>query len=139
LAVRRRSFFPLYLTHAAALPRCPRRAARPRYSQQEQLYDAIYREASAVNRLLEEANQALTAADAAFIATEVRRFLIDGAWAHQDDTPPAEVLAAEISEDDDAGAPAPAVATSIDATDRGPCTSYLSCSACTQRNVEPPH
>ncbi len=92
-----------------------------------------------MNRLLEEANQALTAADAAFIATEVRRFLIDGAWAHQDDTPPAEVLAAEISEDDDAGAPAPAVATSIDATDRGPCTSYLSCSACTQRNVEPPH
>jgi hypothetical protein len=73
------------------------------------MYEAIYHEASAVNRLLEEAELSLTAADAAVIAYEVRRYLVDGAWAHQDDTPPAEVLAAEISADDDAGAPLRAV------------------------------
>ena len=35
------------------------------------------------------------------VARETRRFLTDGAWAHQD-APPAEVLAAEINSDDDA-------------------------------------
>jgi hypothetical protein len=86
-------------------------AARPRFAQQEQIYDAIYHEASAVNRLLEEAELSLAASDAAVIAYEVRRFLVDGAWAHQEDTPPAEVLAAEIAADDDAGASAVRVRT----------------------------
>ena len=68
------------------------------------MYEAIYREASAVNRLLEEAELALSSADAAVVALETRRFLTDGAWAHQDDLAPAEVLAAEINAGDDAGA-----------------------------------
>ena len=63
---------------------------------------AIYGEASAVNRLLEEAECALLPADGQVIAFEVRRFLTDGAWAHEEDMLPAEVLAAEILADDDA-------------------------------------
>jgi len=63
---------------------------------------AIYGEASAVNRLLEEAECALLPADAQVIAFEVRRFLTDGAWAHEEDMLPAEALAAEILADDDA-------------------------------------
>jgi hypothetical protein len=72
------------------------------YLQQTELYDSIYVEASAVNRLLEEAECALMPADAQVIAYEVRRFLTDGAWAHQDDQLPAEILAMEINSDDDA-------------------------------------
>ena len=72
------------------------------YSQQEEIYEAIYVEASAVNRLLEEAECALLPADAQVIAFEVRRFLTDGAWAHQEDSLPAEILALEINSDDDA-------------------------------------
>jgi hypothetical protein len=75
------------------------------YSQQEELYEAIYTETSAVNRLLEEAECALAPADAAVVAWEVRRHLTDGAWAHQADMAPAEVLAAEVNASDDAGAP----------------------------------
>jgi hypothetical protein len=77
------------------------------------MYEAIYQEASAVNRLLEEAEMALAPSDAAVIAYEVRRFLSDGAWAHQEDTPPAEVLAAEFAADDDAGARVPAAQASV--------------------------
>ena len=72
------------------------------YSQQEEIYESIYAEASAVNRLLEEAECALLPADAQVIAFEVRRFLTDGAWAHQEDSLPAEILALEILADDDA-------------------------------------
>ena len=72
------------------------------YSQQEEIYEAIYVEASAVNRLLEEAECSLLPADAQVIAFEVRRFLTDGAWAHQEDSLPAEILALEINSDDDA-------------------------------------
>jgi hypothetical protein len=53
------------------------------YSQQQELYETIYREASAVNRLLEEAECALAPADVAVLAYETRRFLTDGAWSHQ--------------------------------------------------------
>jgi hypothetical protein len=80
------------------------------YSQQQELYGAIYCEASAVNRLLEEAECALAPADVAVLAYETRRFLTDGAWSHQGDVPPAEVLAAEINSDDDAGACSVAIA-----------------------------
>lgn len=67
-----------------------------------ELFEAIYREASALNQLLEEAELALSPADTAVVAWEARRFLTDGAWAHQEDMQPAEVLAAEINADDDA-------------------------------------
>lgn len=72
------------------------------YSQQEEIYESIYAEASAVNRLLEEAECALLPADAQVIAFEVRSFLTDGAWAHQEDSLPAEIFAMEINSDDDA-------------------------------------
>ena len=72
------------------------------FSQQEEIYESIYAEASAVNRLLEEAECALLPADAQVIAFEVRRFLTDGAWAHQEDSLPAEIFAKEINSDDDA-------------------------------------
>ena len=72
------------------------------FSQQEEIYESIYAEANAVNRLLEEAECALLPADAQVIAFEVRRFLTDGAWAHQEDSLPAEIFALEINSSDDA-------------------------------------
>ena len=71
------------------------------FAQMESIYDAIYKEAAAVNRVLEEAECGLAPDDAAFVAARVRDHILIGSWAHQADTTPAEALAFEIVSTDD--------------------------------------
>lgn len=67
------------------------------------LHNAIYAEAAAVNRLLEDARTCLRREDAAAVAREIRAYLgPGGGWEQPSGTAPATVLMREITEEEDA-------------------------------------